>query len=405
MTDILIEELHGHLYLKSPYCSERWKPYAHMDGTGASLNGNSMPSVLPAGKAVYQFLEKLDLSVPMAEDASRNPEADSFYYIQLLIESLNKMGHLDQAVDSVEQRLPIELFRVVDKTNNEVANRHPDTIRNTSRRPKENVGFGLGDKEARRAIISDLLWTLYSKFEAIAEGHRVLHDVIQGIVKRQKDLNATALTGGFKELWKLYQSEVRHPALDKSSLNASNATDVTDRFDHCCTTISRQMAAALLAIGSLSLPGIVAYSSVSSETGPRQAARRMRLLRSQLTEMQKMFKLTDIDHKSIEMSTEQDDLESILKSSVPGLVSDSHRMRTASAEESSQQPDNSATGHRLLVEPSVFNMGLLLPPSLSFIKKLKEIVPPESVQPSSMNVEMILVDYLLLREQWNPTRG
>lgn len=144
----------------------------------------------------------------MAEDASRNPEADSFYYIQLLIESLNKMGQLEVAVESVDHRLPIELFRVVDKTNNEVAQRHPDTIRSGSRRPKEHVGFGLGDKEARRTIISDLLWTLYSKFEAIAEGHRVLHDVIQGIVQRQREPKAAALTGGFKELWKLYQSEV-----------------------------------------------------------------------------------------------------------------------------------------------------------------------------------------------------
>jgi hypothetical protein len=92
-----------------------------------------------------------------------------------------------------------------------------------------------------------------------------------------------------------------------------------------------------------------------------------------------MFKLSDIDHKSVDISTEQDDLEAILKSSVPGLVSDSHRMRDNPTDESSPAQDNSATGHRLLVEPSVFNMGLLLPPSLSFIRTLKEIVPPESV--------------------------
>jgi hypothetical protein len=92
-----------------------------------------------------------------------------------------------------------------------------------------------------------------------------------------------------------------------------------------------------------------------------------------------MFKLSDIDHKSVEMSTEQEDLEAILKSSVPGLVSDSHQTHVSPTDESSPQQDHSATGHRLLIEPSVFNMGLLLPPSLSFIKTLKEIVPPQSV--------------------------
>ena len=91
---------------------------------------------------------------------------------------------------------------------------------------------------------------------------------------------------------------------------------------------------------------------------------------------QRMFKLSDIDHASSEMSTEQEDLEFILKSSVPGLISDSHRVKGAIISDTNQLQDNSATGHRLLVEPNVFNMGLLLPPSLSFIQRLKEIVPP-----------------------------
>jgi hypothetical protein len=113
-----------------------------------------------------------------------------------------------------------------------------------------------------------------------------------------------------------------------------------------------------------------------------------------------MFKLSDIDHKSVDISTEQDDLEAILKSSVPGLVSDSHRMRDNPADESSPQQDSSATGHRLLVEPSVFNMGLLLPPSLSFIRTLKEIVPPESVSPTYDNLENDPPGAL-----WGPLRG
>lgn len=40
--------------------------------------------------------------------------------------------------------------------------------------------------------------------------------------------------------------------------------------------------------------------------------------------------------------------------------------------------DGSATGHKLLVEPSVFNMGILLPPSLTFLERLKQVVPPSS---------------------------
>ena len=46
--------------------------------------------------------------------------------------------------------------------------------------------------------------------------------------------------------------------------------------------------------------------------------------------------------------------------------------------DSSANLDGSATGHKLLVEPSVFNMGILLPPSLDFLNRLKEVVPPSS---------------------------
>lgn len=144
----------------------------------------------------------------MIEDASRNPEADTNYYIHLLIESLNKMGRLDAAVESIEQRLPVELRRVVDKTNKEVDQRHPISMRGPSRRESGKIDLGLGENNVRAIVVFDLLWTLYSKFEAIAEGHRVLHDVVAGIVKREGIQDADSLTGGFNELWKLYQSEV-----------------------------------------------------------------------------------------------------------------------------------------------------------------------------------------------------
>lgn len=90
-----------------------------------------------------------------------------------------------------------------------------------------------------------------------------------------------------------------------------------------------------------------------------------------------MFKLSDMDTKSPDISQERDDLEFILKSSVPGLVSDSKKSDDL-ASNTTTTLDGSATGHKLLVEPSVFNMGILLPPSLDFLNRLKEVVPPGS---------------------------
>ena len=208
LTDILIEELHDHLYLKSPYCQDRWKPYA---GDSANVSASETGAVsLPNtwGRPLYLFLDGLDTSSPMEDDASQNPERDSFQYIHMLIESLNKLGHLDVAVDRMEQRLPVELFAIVDRTNQEVDLRHPGHTRGPRQTEKGPLEFQFDASTGRNDVLNDLLWTLFSKFEAIAEGHRAVHDVVAGVIKRERLRHPESLTRGFKEMWKLYQSEV-----------------------------------------------------------------------------------------------------------------------------------------------------------------------------------------------------
>lgn len=87
--------------------------------------------------------------------------------------------------------------------------------------------------------------------------------------------------------------------------------------------------------------------------------------------------MSDVDQKSSDMKMEREELDEILRSSVPGLVTKSSQRATVDGTSQSKQ-GNSGTGHKLLIEPSVFNMGLLLPPALSFIQRLKDIVPKES---------------------------
>lgn len=206
LTDILIEELHDHLYLKSPYCTDRWKPPTG-DGEDNSTTWSGNRSW---ERPIYSFLAKFDPMTSMVEDASRNPEADTFAYIQLLIEALNKMGHLDTAVDRIEQRLPVELFAVVDRTNAEVDARYPTPNKTYSSHDNQlKSNLPTENLEQRGHVLSEFLWALYAKFESIAEGHRVVHDVVAAIVEREKLKKNETISGGFKELWKLLQSEVR----------------------------------------------------------------------------------------------------------------------------------------------------------------------------------------------------
>ncbi|KAL2818455.1 hypothetical protein BDW59DRAFT_175187 [Aspergillus cavernicola] len=327
ITDILVEELHDHLYLKSPYCSDRWKtPTQDAETTGVNAAGPA-----PWERPVYGFLAKLDASNPMVEDASRNPEADTFSYLQLLIEALNKMGHLDIAVDRIEQRLPVELFTVVDKTNAEIDARYPIPRGSMAQDGQTNSPTELIEK--RGHVLLEFLWTLYAKFEAIAEGHRVVHDIISAIVDREGIPKSNALAGGFKELWKLYQSEIR------SLMHDYLATD----------------------------------GDFSIRPRDEEADARRQLYSGYRDKNKKLFKLSEAG-RTAEMKAEQDELDEILRSSVPGLVSKTEEKE----DEANPSESRQGTGHKILIEPSVFNMSLLLPPSLSFIQRLKDIVPVDS---------------------------
>jgi exocyst complex component 4 len=63
LTDILIEELHSHLYLKSPYCEDRWKEYAQNQVKG----GISERAQTDArGRLLYYFLDGLDTTEPVS---------------------------------------------------------------------------------------------------------------------------------------------------------------------------------------------------------------------------------------------------------------------------------------------------------------------------------------------------
>jgi exocyst complex component 4 len=331
LTDILIEELHNHLYLKSPYCESRWKQYTNSHANGVSKDGE--PSNI-GPRELYQFLDKLDTDTIINDDLVRNPESDSFAYLHLLIESLNALGRLDVAVETITQRLPVELFRVVEKCNAEVDQRYPAGLRG-GKGSVDPLDFS---NPAKAAVINDLLSTLYARFEAIAEAHRVVHEVISGITKRQGTRGTTALTGGFRELWKLYQSVIRSLLHDYLASNSDSAFGNKDDGLRGANVFQRR---------------------------PKDKSKNL-------------FKLTDMDANSTDIVSETTDLDAILKASVPGLVSASKATDSMEVSANTAAQEGGSTGHKLLVESSVFNMGILLPPSLTFLSRLKEVVPPTS---------------------------
>ncbi|KAK5308030.1 exocyst subunit [Exophiala xenobiotica] len=352
LLDILVEELHDHLYLRSPYCKDRWKG-KKANGEERDSKDNLTGSVAVWDRPFNHYLNSADFSIPMVEDASKNPEADTFYYTHMILEALHKIGQLGEAISRIEQRMPTELYKVVEKTNQDIDAKYPSHLRGQVNKDSRKV-MSLQIHDGRAQVLSDFLWTLYSKFEAIAESHRVLHEVITGIATREKLSKPDRYTTGFKELWKLYQMEMR------SLLHDYLATD-----------------------GSMTL-----RSGLTRTTSTDIFARPIR------DKNKKMFKLSGMEQKSEAMKAEEDELEDILKSSVPGLVSKSRARNGLDLISERSGQDSSAAGHKLLIEPSVFNMTVLLPPSLTFLQRLKDVVPSTAHIPMS-TLTSFLDDFLI----------
>jgi exocyst complex component 4 len=154
----------------------------------------------------------------------RNPESDSFAYIETLLESLAVLGKLGSALDIVAQRLPGEIFTLVETTLDEVGERAEYGRRGseiiaggTSSRSdgayifsnaESRHGAGasvvpqgglLGASSLRLAALEssakqvdhetlkDFFWTVYSKLDAISQGLRVVYEVANRIGSVSRD--------------------------------------------------------------------------------------------------------------------------------------------------------------------------------------------------------------------------
>lgn len=155
-------------------------------------------------------------------DSSRNPESDSFTYMEMLLESLAVLGKLGSGLDTITQRLPIEIYSLVEATIDEVNDRtefskrlanlsstaavvgptqaasayiyvhgkpkHPPTAGRGLELERVEMAISLrlaalesSAKVADHEVLRDLFWTLYSKLDAVMQSLRVVYEVANRI--------------------------------------------------------------------------------------------------------------------------------------------------------------------------------------------------------------------------------
>lgn len=192
---------------------------SHMNSVGMVHSSSGTGSDIIAGLGLSSSTTTGSGPFGRTDARSGNPENDSFAYIESILESLAHLGKLSVALDSVLQRTPLEVYNLVESTVLEVDERSNDPTRRNSLRlagasPKmlyagtfssassQQAAYSLllrssaslssgSEKEDARAqatlvemnteVLLDLFWTVFSKFDAVLQGFRVLNEVVNRI--------------------------------------------------------------------------------------------------------------------------------------------------------------------------------------------------------------------------------
>ncbi|GAA97566.1 uncharacterized protein L969DRAFT_42229 [Mixia osmundae IAM 14324] len=403
LLEILVDELHAHLYLKSFYCESRWRIYQRgqtalppIDGSDTRdlVDKTNVPGSTPSLRVYLRTLSmqtsydpvleagadleeatSAEPSSPHERDNQRaNPETDSFAYIEMLLESANSLGKLSNAIDAVCQRTPQEIYSLVDATIDEVGERTtPAPAAGQAGRPSSGLYIAINDAksttlpksqarlrtsllrlgaadgiaaEANAETLRDLFWTLYSKLDAAVQGFRVAYEVCLRINQR-RGLNSSngvrdGLLQALLDVWKPVQTEVR--ALLNDYLTGDEQATVSSRFP--MQTINEILRAGRYA---------------------RNASKP--LYRS---------KDSDGKERAKELKAHEDSLMRALRASVPGLVTSlNEATSTAVTSAGDERYGFKRIGetHRILLRPDAFNVSILFGPTLAFLDRIREVLP------------------------------
>lgn len=362
----LIKELHNHIYLKSPYCDSRWRTYrqgAEEFGNAEQMLEDKIRFDLSEKSSSFSETSLLDAFLASAnqeffEEQDENAEENSFYYIRLLIETLGNLNQLPNTFDIVSQSLSSELHTIIDKTIAEVSHRFPKSLNVTpSKSPYAMFEVGLGAGENRLAALKDLTWTLYSKFIAILQAHRVIYEVGQGIYARHGKQDKSGLPPyDFAGAYAAIEAEV------KALLNSYVTGDDTAPT----TSLNQQSVKLKLNKGA----GIL-------EKNPRDKKKAI-------------FKFSNVDISQEDLKEQHEILKQAFEKSVPGLVSSAGNDDYQDSFDP-YLPLESTSTHQILVPPNFFNIRVMLEPTVQFLQKATTIFPAKVPKPNDDLIETFLV--------------
>ncbi|CAG8601119.1 15253_t:CDS:10 [Acaulospora colombiana] len=310
------------------------------------------------------------LMAPYAGDSTQsqtNPEADSFSYIETVLESLAILGQLGSSLEMITQRLPMELYSLVEATIDEVNERTEFSKRlpftknanvvaakaiaayvyidpsssgiDGSNKPSGLIGEAQSPVSLLRlaalensasvvdhAVLRDLFWTLFSKLDAVCQSLRR---------KDFKDISGAkpGTIFSFPELWEPIDAELKGLILLYLTEEKGGAST-----------------------GKTQVPSIndaLKAGGMKKEKG---------WLSNRLNK------------------PHEEELTRVLKDSVPGLVGGTETSVQTALATAVDDRFASAVPHRLLVPADSFHVSVLFHPTLALLDRAAEVLPSTTAE-------------------------
>ncbi|KAL7752158.1 exocyst subunit [Sorochytrium milnesiophthora] len=295
--EALVDEIASHIYLKAPFSEERWMTVLHkqsdnsmaigsnskithagsFSGTahGASaLGGGAGPGAMAlksgasapgggsggsgprghrrgqsgdmrqlAASAMHKRVSSMSDEVVVLEDFDADPEMDSLSFLRVCVESLLVLGKLAEGLEVIQQRVPMELYQMVDRAVVDFEEkRGSGTLSSVQASNSWSAGSN-GDvhslrdksKQPQLQVLREFMETLYAQLECVMEAHKLVCNLVDGMTRRQMFANFGNDESKFpiytiQDVWVAVQAELKTLIMDylRPSGNAASSLHLSD---------------------------------------------------------------------------------------------------------------------------------------------------------------------------------
>ncbi|KAJ2157315.1 exocyst subunit [Coemansia sp. RSA 552] len=181
----ITDELHSHIYLKSLYCERRMGAEGEDDVLLLDAQDGTLTKKTekPGRQRIRRQRKARKKADELLDGDEGNPEADSFAYVEMLLESLSTLDSTGEVLQEIKSSIPLELSRLIDGIVAEVEERNRALL------TKARV-LDADDTAARhdsdREVLMDFARILFARLESVLEYHDYVLDIVRHLDRNER---------------------------------------------------------------------------------------------------------------------------------------------------------------------------------------------------------------------------